>query len=144
MVGASHRLAFKSMGLIDVTMSSKQLATLYDSIFDKFDDNRSNAFGGCEFREEMKKILLASVDQLKSFSIQVVLEDDPNSLLQKATSNIKTLRGDPKTLRGINEDLERDGPLTSQTINEDFERGSLKTPSINEDPERGGSLTPRQ
>ncbi|RDY05944.1 hypothetical protein CR513_10156, partial [Mucuna pruriens] len=62
-------------------MSSKQLATFYNSIFDKFDDNWSNAF----VSREMKKILLASVDRLKSFSIQVVLKDDPNSLLHKAT-----------------------------------------------------------
>lgn len=84
------RKAFESMRLIethfgiDVAMPPEQLTKLYDSIFDKFDDDRSGAVDRCEFKEEMKKIMLAIADGLGSFPIRMVLEDDPNSLLQKA------------------------------------------------------------
>ncbi|BAT89719.1 hypothetical protein LR48_Vigan08g062900 [Vigna angularis] len=84
------RTAFESMRLIethfgiDVTTTPEQLATLYDSIFDKFDGDRSGTVDRDEFREEMKRIMLAIADGLGSFPIQMVLEDDPNSLLQKA------------------------------------------------------------
>ncbi|KAL2327094.1 hypothetical protein Fmac_020521 [Flemingia macrophylla] len=84
------RTAFESMRLIeahfgiDVATPPEQLATLYDSIFEKFDGDQSGAVDRREFREEMKKIMLAIADGLGSFPIQMVLEDDPNSLLQKA------------------------------------------------------------
>ncbi|WVZ03803.1 hypothetical protein V8G54_024609 [Vigna mungo] len=84
------RTAFESMRLIethfgiDVTTTPEQLATLYDSIFDKFDGDRSGTVDRDEFREEMKRIMLAIADGLGSFPIQMILEDDPNSLLQKA------------------------------------------------------------
>ncbi|XP_027909766.1 uncharacterized protein LOC114168960 [Vigna unguiculata] len=84
------RKAFESMRLIeahfgiDVTTTPEKLATLYDSIFDKFDVDRSGTVDRDEFREEMKKIMFAIADGLGSFPIQMVLEDDPNSLLQKA------------------------------------------------------------
>lgn len=84
------RTAFESMRLIethfgiDVATPPEKLATLYDSIFDKFDGDRSGTVDRHEFREEMKKIMLAIADGLGSFPIRMVLEDDPNSLLQKA------------------------------------------------------------
>ncbi|XP_020227829.1 uncharacterized protein LOC109809020 [Cajanus cajan] len=84
------RTAFQSMRLIeshfgiDVATPPEQLAALYDSIFQKFDGDRSGAVDRGEFREEMKKIMLAIADGLGSFPIQMVLEDDPHSLLQKA------------------------------------------------------------
>ncbi|TKY68418.1 hypothetical protein E2542_SST04670 [Spatholobus suberectus] len=39
-----------------------------------------------EFGEEIKKIMLAIADRLGSFPLQMVVEDDPNSLLQKVTN----------------------------------------------------------
>ncbi|KAK7313828.1 hypothetical protein VNO77_39030 [Canavalia gladiata] len=84
------RKAFESMRLIeahfgvDVATPPDQLKILYDSIFDKFDGDKSGAVDRREFREEMKKIMLAIADGLGSFPIRMVLEDDPNSLLQKA------------------------------------------------------------
>lgn len=84
------RTAFESMRLIethfgiDVATPPDQLAKLYDSIFDKFDGDRSGAVDRREFRDEMRKIMLAIADGLGSFPIRMVLEDDPNSLLQKA------------------------------------------------------------
>lgn len=84
------RTAFESMRLIethfgiDVSTPPEQLAKLYDSIFDKFDGDRSGAVDRREFRDEMRKIMLAIADGLGSFPIRMVLEDDPNSLLQKA------------------------------------------------------------
>ncbi|XP_027356203.1 uncharacterized protein LOC113865686 [Abrus precatorius] len=84
------RTAFESMRLIeahfgiDVATPPDELKSLYDSIFDKFDGDNSGAVDRNEFRSEMKKIMLAIADGLGSFPIQMVLEDDPNSLLQKA------------------------------------------------------------
>ncbi|KAM1184143.1 hypothetical protein ACFX15_013150 [Malus domestica] len=74
--------AFKSLRLIeahfgiDVATPREQLTRLYDSIFDKFDSNQSGTVDLEEFREEMKKIMLAIADELGSSPIQMVLEDD--------------------------------------------------------------------
>ncbi|KAM0977561.1 hypothetical protein ACFX2C_013643 [Malus domestica] len=74
--------AFKSLRLIeahfgiDVATPREQLTRLYDSIFDKFDSNQSGTVDLEEFREEMKKIMLAIADGLGSSPIQMVLEDD--------------------------------------------------------------------
>ncbi|XP_061369873.1 uncharacterized protein LOC133312625 [Gastrolobium bilobum] len=87
---AELRTAFESMRLIeshfgiDVTTSPEQLTQLYNSIFDKFDVDGSGTVDRREFRSEMKKIMLAIADGLGSFPIQMALEDDAQSLLQKA------------------------------------------------------------
>ncbi|KAK7256972.1 hypothetical protein RIF29_30615 [Crotalaria pallida] len=84
------RAAFQSMRLIethfgiDVATSPEQLSRLYDSIFEQFDGDGSGTVDRVEFRSEMKKIMLAIADGLGSFPIQMVLEDDSHSLLQKA------------------------------------------------------------
>ncbi|CAJ1978366.1 unnamed protein product [Sphenostylis stenocarpa] len=84
------RTAFESMRLIethfgiDVATPPDQLTAFYDSIFDKFDGDQNGTVDRREFHEEMKKIMLAIADGLGSFPISMVLEDDPNSLLQKA------------------------------------------------------------
>lgn len=84
------RKAFESMRLIethfgiDVATPPEQLTQLYSSIFEQFDGDGSGTVDKEEFKSEMKKILLAIADGLGSFPIQMVLEDDNQSLLQKA------------------------------------------------------------
>ncbi|KAB2627570.1 hypothetical protein D8674_021188 [Pyrus ussuriensis x Pyrus communis] len=84
------RKAFESLRLIeahfgiDVATPPEQLTQLYDSIFDKFDSDQSGTVDLEEFREEMKKIMLAIADGLGSSPIQMVLEDDDQNLLKKA------------------------------------------------------------
>ncbi|KAL6125116.1 hypothetical protein ACLB2K_077624 [Fragaria x ananassa] len=82
------RKAFESMRLIethfgmDVGTSPDELTQLYNSIFDKFDCDQSGTVDLDEFREEMKKILLAIADGLGSCPIQMALEDQ--SFLKQA------------------------------------------------------------
>ncbi|XP_061999888.1 uncharacterized protein LOC133717227 [Rosa rugosa] len=84
------RKAFESMRLIEthfgieVATSPDQLTQLYDSIFDKFDCDQSGTVDLDEFREEMKKIMLAIADGLGSCPIQMALEDDHHNLLKQA------------------------------------------------------------
>lgn len=84
------RKAFESMRLIethfgiDVTTPPEELTQLYNSIFEKFDCDHSGTVDRQEFTAEMKKIMLAIAEGLGSFPIQMVLEDDSQSLLQKA------------------------------------------------------------
>ncbi|KAF4390898.1 hypothetical protein CsatB_014810 [Cannabis sativa] len=84
------RKAFQTMRLIeshfgiDVATTAEQLSQLYDSIFDKFDCDRSGTVDREEFRSEMKKILLAIADGLGSSPIQMVLEDDDPTFLKQA------------------------------------------------------------
>ncbi|CAK8561184.1 unnamed protein product [Lathyrus sativus] len=87
---AELRTAFESMRLIeahfgiDVSTPAEQLTRLYDSVFDAFDGDGSGTVDRDEFKSEMKKIMLAIADGLGSSPIQMVLEDDSQSLLQKA------------------------------------------------------------
>ncbi|CAL5196443.1 unnamed protein product [Lathyrus oleraceus] len=87
---AELRTAFESMRLIeahfgiDVSTPPEQLTRLYDSVFDSFDGDGSGTVDRDEFKSEMKKIMLAIADGLGSSPIQMVLEDDSQSLLQKA------------------------------------------------------------
>ncbi|XP_050216575.1 uncharacterized protein LOC126667612 [Mercurialis annua] len=84
------RKAFESLRLIeshfgiDVATPPEQLTQLYDSIFDKFDCDKSGAVDVDEFRSEFQKILLAIADGLGSSPIQMALEDDDQSFLKKA------------------------------------------------------------
>ncbi|KAI9116295.1 hypothetical protein K1719_012462 [Acacia pycnantha] len=84
------RKAFESMRLIEthfgihVATPPEQLTQLYNSIFEKFDVDGSGTVDKAEFKSEMKKILLAIADGLGSFPIQMVLEEDNQSFLQKA------------------------------------------------------------
>ncbi|KAM1461605.1 hypothetical protein TB2_045774 [Malus domestica] len=67
--------AFESLRLIeahfgiDVATPPKQLTQLYDSIFDKFDNDQSRTVDLEEFKKEMKKIRLAIANGLSSSSI---------------------------------------------------------------------------
>lgn len=85
------RKAFESMRLIEThfgvdvaSPTPAQLSALYDSIFDRFDLDRSGSIDLEEFRSEMKKIMLAIADGLGESPIQMVLEDPSDNLLQKA------------------------------------------------------------
>ncbi|KAK9283075.1 hypothetical protein L1049_012184 [Liquidambar formosana] len=87
---AELRKAFESMRLleahfgVDEATPPEQLTQLYDSIFEKFDCDRSGTVDLEEFRSEMKKILLAIADGLGSSPIQMALEDDDQNILKKA------------------------------------------------------------
>lgn len=87
---AELRKAFESMRLIeahfgiDVSTPPEQLTRLYDSVFDSFDGDNSGTVDRQEFRSQMKMIMLAIADGLGSSPIQMALEDDSHSLLQKA------------------------------------------------------------
>ncbi|EEF50229.1 uncharacterized protein LOC8289320 [Ricinus communis] len=84
------RKAFESLRLIeshfgiDVVTPPEQLTQLYDSIFEKFDCDKSGTVDLDEFRTEIKKILLAIADGLGSSPIQMALEDDDQGFLKKA------------------------------------------------------------
>ncbi|XP_057498961.1 uncharacterized protein LOC130783484 [Actinidia eriantha] len=82
------RKAFESFRLIethfgvDVATPQEELTKLYDSIFERFDCDKSGTVDPEEFRAEMKKIMLAIADGLGSSPIQMALDDD--SLLKLA------------------------------------------------------------
>ncbi|GAB2300706.1 hypothetical protein Dimus_034743 [Dionaea muscipula] len=84
------RKSFESIRLIeshfgvDVATTPEQLSQLYDSIFDKFDLDRSGTVDLDEFRSEMRKIMLAIADGLGSAPIQIALEDDQDNFLKQA------------------------------------------------------------
>ena len=86
--GGELRKAFKTMRLIeahfvmDVATSPERLTQLYNSIFEKFDVDDSGTANKAE--SEMKKILVAIADGLCSFPIQVVIQDDDQSFLERA------------------------------------------------------------
>ncbi|KAJ9158677.1 hypothetical protein P3X46_024241 [Hevea brasiliensis] len=84
------RKAFETMRLIeshfgiDIVTPPEQLTQLYDSIFEKFDCDKSGTVDLEEFRSEIKKILLAIADGLGSSPIQMALEDDNQNFLKQA------------------------------------------------------------
>ncbi|KAH6772925.1 Calcium-binding EF-hand family protein [Perilla frutescens var. hirtella] len=84
------RRAFESMRLIeshfgvDVATPPEELTKLYDSIFAKFDCDKSGSVDHEEFKEEIKNILLAIADGLGSNPIQMALEDGDKNLLKQA------------------------------------------------------------
>ncbi|KAJ8748794.1 hypothetical protein K2173_011350 [Erythroxylum novogranatense] len=86
------RKALESMRLVeshfgvDVATPPEQLTQLYDSIFDKFDCDKSGTVDLDEFRAELKKIWLAIADGLGSSPIQMALENDniTTNFLEKA------------------------------------------------------------
>ncbi|WCJ19029.1 Calcium-binding EF-hand family protein [Euphorbia peplus] len=84
------RKAFESLRLIeshfgiDVTTPPEQLTQLYDSIFEKFDCDKSGTVDADEFKGEIRNILMAIADGLGSNPIQMILEEDGNSFLKQA------------------------------------------------------------
>ncbi|CAN0879932.1 hypothetical protein LINGRAHAP2_LOCUS13379 [Linum grandiflorum] len=70
---------------VDTPMRPDELTKLYDSIFDKFDDDHNGTVDLEEYRSEVKKILLAIAEGLGSNPIQMALEEtDDHSFLAKA------------------------------------------------------------
>ncbi|XP_065870749.1 uncharacterized protein [Euphorbia lathyris] len=84
------RKAFESFRLIeshfgiDVATTPDQLTQLYDSIFEKFDCDKSGTIDADEFKGEIKNILMAIADGLGSSPIQMILEDNSHSFLRQA------------------------------------------------------------
>ncbi|KAM7472428.1 hypothetical protein LguiA_010611 [Lonicera macranthoides] len=84
------RRAFETLRLIethfgvDVATAPEELTKLYDSIFEKFDCDHNGTVDLEEFRNEMRKILLAIADGLGFSPIQIAIEDDGESILKKA------------------------------------------------------------
>ncbi|KAL3537278.1 hypothetical protein ACH5RR_000644 [Cinchona calisaya] len=79
----SFRLLEAHFG-VDVAAPAEELTKLYDSIFDKFDCDKNGTVDMEEFRNEMKKIMLAIADGLGSCPIQMALEDGDDSFLKLA------------------------------------------------------------
>lgn len=69
---------------VDVATPPGELTALYDSIFEQFDCDHSGTVDLPEFRAEMKRIMLAIADGLGSSPIQIAVEDEENSFLQRA------------------------------------------------------------
>ncbi|KAG1342664.1 Recoverin family protein [Cocos nucifera] len=69
---------------VDVVTPPVEVATLYDYIFEQFDCDHSGTVDLEEFRREMRRIMLAIADGLGSSPIQIAIEDDGQSFLQKA------------------------------------------------------------
>lgn len=69
---------------VDVVTPPAELGALYDSIFEQFDCDHSGTVDREEFRLEMQRIMLAIADGLGSSPIQIAVEDDGQSFLQKA------------------------------------------------------------
>ncbi|XP_047318366.1 uncharacterized protein LOC124921720 [Impatiens glandulifera] len=84
------RKSFESLRLlethfgVDVSTPPDELTKLYDSIFEKFDCDHSGTVDRDEFKNEMKKIILAIAEDLGSSPIQMALEDDDQSFLKQA------------------------------------------------------------
>ncbi|KAK1422843.1 hypothetical protein QVD17_18132 [Tagetes erecta] len=84
------RKAFESMRLlethfgVDVATPPEELTRIYDSVFQRFDEDHNGTVDKDEFRSEMKKIMLAVADGLGSSPIQMAVEDDDQSFLKKA------------------------------------------------------------
>ncbi|XP_051143982.1 uncharacterized protein LOC127260303 [Andrographis paniculata] len=84
------RRAFESLRLIeshfglDIATPPEELTKLYDSIFEKFDCDKSGTVDRKEFDDELRNILLAIADGLGSNPIQMALEDDDQSFLKQA------------------------------------------------------------
>ncbi|KAJ6750569.1 hypothetical protein OIU85_001140 [Salix viminalis] len=69
---------------VDVATPPEELTNLYNSIFDKFDCDRSGTVDLEEYRSELKMILLAIADGLGSSPIQMALEDDDQGFIKQA------------------------------------------------------------
>ncbi|KAL6878520.1 hypothetical protein ACP4OV_012690 [Aristida adscensionis] len=64
-----------------------EVAALYDAVFDQFDADRSGAVDRAEFRDEMRRIMLAVADGLGSQPLQVAVDDERGSFLLEAAQH---------------------------------------------------------
>ncbi|KAF8698743.1 hypothetical protein HU200_034996 [Digitaria exilis] len=64
-----------------------EVAALYDAVFEQFDADRSGAVDRAEFRDEMRRIMLAVADGLGSQPLQVAVDDEGGSFLLEAAQH---------------------------------------------------------
>ncbi|KQK07128.1 uncharacterized protein LOC100829094 [Brachypodium distachyon] len=64
-----------------------EVAALYDSVFEQFDADHSGAVDHAEFRDEMRRIMLAVADGLGSQPLQVAVDDQGGSFLLEAAEH---------------------------------------------------------
>ncbi|XP_051214724.1 uncharacterized protein [Lolium perenne] len=64
-----------------------EVATLYDAVFEQFDADHSGAVDHAEFRDEMRRIMLAVADGLGSQPLQVAVDDEGGSFLLEAAEH---------------------------------------------------------
>jgi Ca2+-binding EF-hand superfamily protein len=64
-----------------------EVAALYDSVFEQFDADGSGAVDRAEFRDEMRRIMLAVADGLGSQPLQVAVDDEGGSFLLEAAEH---------------------------------------------------------
>ncbi|KAI4308427.1 hypothetical protein L6164_031504 [Bauhinia variegata] len=67
---------------IDVETDPDELASVYESLFVKFDHNLNGTVELEEFKKETKQMMLAMADGMGFLPVQMVLEED--SILKKA------------------------------------------------------------
>lgn len=63
-----------------------EVAALYDAVFEQFDADHSGAVDRAEFRDEMRRIMLAVAEGLGSQPIQVAVDDEGGSFLLEAAA----------------------------------------------------------
>ncbi|EEE59241.1 hypothetical protein OsJ_11242 [Oryza sativa Japonica Group] len=61
-----------------------EVSALYDSVFEQFDADHSGAVDRAEFRDQMRRIMLAVADGLGSQPLQVAVDDEGGSFLLEA------------------------------------------------------------
>lgn len=64
-----------------------EVAALYDAVFEQFDADHSGAVDRAEFRDEMRRIMLAVADGLGSQPLQVAVDDEGGSFLLEAAEH---------------------------------------------------------
>ena len=64
-----------------------EVAALYDAVFEQFDADHSGAVDHAEFRDEMRRIMLAVADGLGCQPIQVAVDDEGGSFLMEAAEH---------------------------------------------------------
>ena len=74
-------------GSADPAPLPADVAALYDAVFEQFDADGSGAVDRAEFRDEMRRIMLAVADGLGSQPIQVAVDDEGGSFLLEAAEH---------------------------------------------------------
>jgi len=64
-----------------------EVAALYDAVFEQFDADHSGAVDRAEFRDEMRRIMLAVAEGLGSQPLQVAVDDEGGSFLLEAAEH---------------------------------------------------------
>ncbi|CAN6284386.1 unnamed protein product [Urochloa humidicola] len=64
-----------------------EVAALYDAVFEQFDADGSGAVDRAEFRDEMRRIMLAVAEGLGTQPLQVAVDDEGGSFLLEAAQH---------------------------------------------------------